>query len=142
MASTSTGRLRPRLPSSQATSLYHPDTVERSLRHDGTGPEPGFKDPDGNWDLRPHAGRIVTSTDETLAHLARGPRRRLRCPIRQTRMVYTVNRAVAEVLDQPGPATPRRVARAGVLPGWDEKIDRKKGFFESALGRARTRGTT
>ena len=37
-----------------ASSLYHPDTVERSLKHDGSGDEPGLKDPDGNWDLRPH----------------------------------------------------------------------------------------
>ncbi|HEY3736091.1 MAG TPA: hypothetical protein VGL26_01495, partial [Jatrophihabitans sp.] len=36
----------------QATSLYHPDTVERSLKHDGSGVEPGLKDPDGSWDLR------------------------------------------------------------------------------------------
>ncbi|MFT4216087.1 MAG: class I SAM-dependent DNA methyltransferase, partial [Micropruina sp.] len=39
----------------QATSLYHPDTVERSLKHDGSGTEPGLKDDDGKWDLRPHA---------------------------------------------------------------------------------------
>ena len=49
-----------------ASSLYHPDTVERSLKHDGSGEEPGLKDPDGNWDLRPHRGRIIDVTDETL----------------------------------------------------------------------------
>jgi hypothetical protein len=38
-----------------ASSLYHPDTVARSLRHDGSGDEPGLKDPDGNWDLHPYA---------------------------------------------------------------------------------------
>ncbi|MDR1265518.1 MAG: class I SAM-dependent DNA methyltransferase, partial [Propionibacteriaceae bacterium] len=42
----------------QASSLYHPDTVEASLKHDGSGTEPGLKDEDGHWDLRPHAGRI------------------------------------------------------------------------------------
>ncbi|MFZ2528249.1 MAG: DNA methyltransferase, partial [Rhodococcus sp. (in: high G+C Gram-positive bacteria)] len=50
----------------QAASLYHPDTVVRSLEHDGSGAEPGIKDLDGNWDLRPHASRIVTVTPETL----------------------------------------------------------------------------
>ena len=34
-----------------ASSLYHPDTVERSLRHDGSGDEPGLKDP--RWQLGP-----------------------------------------------------------------------------------------
>jgi hypothetical protein len=33
-----------------ASSIFHPDTVERSLKHDGSGGEPGIKDPDGNWD--------------------------------------------------------------------------------------------
>ena len=48
-----------------ATSLYHPDTVLRSLMHDGSGEEPGFKDPHtGTWDLRPHAARIQ-SVDES-----------------------------------------------------------------------------
>ncbi|NLI19895.1 MAG: class I SAM-dependent DNA methyltransferase, partial [Actinomycetales bacterium] len=42
-----------------ASSVYHPDTVERSFRHDGSGNQPGFKDLEGNWDLRPHAGRII-----------------------------------------------------------------------------------
>ena len=76
-------RLRPprREPSLPAwpTSLYHPDTVGRSLDHDGSGPEPGLKDPDGNWDLRPHASRIHARRPTTmLDDLARGPRIRRR----------------------------------------------------------------
>ena len=54
-----------------ASWLYHPDTVARSLVHDGSGPEPGLKDADGNWDLRPHRSRIITVTDETLRDMAR-----------------------------------------------------------------------
>ncbi len=42
-----------------ATSLYHPDTVVRSFAHDGSGDEPGLKDPDGKWDMRPHRSRIL-----------------------------------------------------------------------------------
>src|SRR5262249_973938 len=49
-----------------ASSLYHPDTVERSLRHDGSGEEPGIKGSDGDWDLRPHRERIISATDATL----------------------------------------------------------------------------
>ena len=45
-----------------ATSMYHPDTVERSLRHDGSGEQPGFKDPDGGWDFGLGAGFYVNAT--------------------------------------------------------------------------------
>lgn len=50
----------------QACGLYHPETVERSLRHDGSGPEPGLKF-EGAWDQRPHAGRIQRVTGQTLS---------------------------------------------------------------------------
>lgn len=50
----------------QATGLYHPETVTRSLRHDGSGEEPGFRHED-QWDRRPHASRIQTATSETLS---------------------------------------------------------------------------
>ena len=55
-------------------------------------------------------------------------------PVRQTRMVYTVNTAVADVL-----ATLARQPRAGSLGlefsrGWNETTDRKKGYFESRWG--------
>ena len=55
-------------------------------------------------------------------------------PVRQTRMVYTVNSTAAEVL-----ATLSRQPRVGALDlqfsrGWDESRDRKKGYFESRWG--------
>jgi hypothetical protein len=77
-----------------ASSLYHPDTVERSMRHDGTGDEPGIKDPDGSWDLRPHSARIIHATDATL-QIWHAIMEDDFVPVRQARMVYTVNRAVA-----------------------------------------------
>src|SRR5690625_1610178 len=82
-----------------AASLYHPDTVVRSLGHDGSGPEPGIKDPDGNWDLRPHRNRIISVTDEALEtwNEVLGS---TGLPPRQTRMVYTVNRSVENVLQK------------------------------------------
>jgi len=127
------GAARDSVGFAQAASLYHPDTVERSLRHDGTGPEPGFKDPDGHWDQRPHAARIITVTDDTL-HTWHDVLEDEAVPTRHTRMLYTVNRAAAEVLASLG-----RHQRIGTLGlefsrGWDESIDRKKGFFESGWG--------
>lgn len=118
-----------------ATSLYHPDTVARSYAHDGSGEEPGLKDPDGNWDLRPHRGRIITVTDDTLAtwHAVLEDDS---VPFRHTRMVYSVNHATAAVLTKLS-----RSPRLGELSlefsaGWNETIDFKKGLFAKEWGKA------
>ncbi|WCN81804.1 Eco57I restriction-modification methylase domain-containing protein [Micromonospora sp. LH3U1] len=114
----------------QAGWLYHPDTVMRSLAHDGSGPEPGLKDDDGKWDVRPHASRITRVTDETLrawhATMETGD-----VPLWQTRMVYAVNRSSAAVLEKLAKAP--RIADLGLRfsAGWHEKNDRTKGYFES-----------
>ncbi|MGC3954925.1 MAG: restriction endonuclease [Propionicimonas sp.] len=118
----------------QAASLYHPDTVIRSFSHDGSGDEPGIKDPHGNWDVRPHRGRIVNVDTAVLAtwhEMLEDPT----TPILQTRMVYAVNRATSEVLQKLSAAP--RMATLGLQfsPGWHEKNDRTKGFFDSAWGR-------
>ncbi|TSE01838.1 class I SAM-dependent DNA methyltransferase [Skermania sp. ID1734] len=116
-----------------ATSLYHPDTVLRSLEHDGSGVEPGLKDADGKWDLRPHAGRIITVDKHVLQSwndiLEEG-----RVPVEQSRMVYTVNRSVASVLEKLAEAP--RIGSLGLQfsSGWHEKNDRTKGYFESEWG--------
>jgi hypothetical protein len=39
----------------QASWLYHPDTVHRSLKHDRSGPEPGLKDPEVDYPGRTEA---------------------------------------------------------------------------------------
>ncbi|HET9646815.1 MAG TPA: hypothetical protein VFP34_01115, partial [Microlunatus sp.] len=116
-----------------ATSLYHPDTVARSLDHDGSGAEPGLKDPDGRWDLRPHHDRIITVTDETLATwhaVLETPEVR----VRRTRMVYAVNRSVEAVLDKLSRS--KRIGDLGLQfsSGWHEKNDRTKGYFVSSWG--------
>ena len=113
----------------------------RSLVHDGSGPEPGLKDDDGNWDLRPHGSRITHVTDETL-RAWHATMESDDVPIRQTRMVYAVNRSSAAVLKKL-----RQSPRIGELdlrfsPGWHEKNDRTKGYFESRVGGAGNPGTT
>lgn len=117
-----------------AVSLYHPDTVLRSLQHDGSGDEPGIKDNDGKWDLRPHASRVVVVNEDMLAtwkDMLEAPD----VPVCQTRMVYTVNRSVAKVLEKL--AVSRRIGRELDLrfsPGWHEKNDRSKGYFDTKWG--------
>jgi hypothetical protein len=49
----------------------HPDVVDGSLAHDGTGPAPGIQHPQGGWDLRPHRDRILTVDEEVLDGWAR-----------------------------------------------------------------------
>jgi hypothetical protein len=92
-----------------------------------------LKDLEGNWDLRPHSSRITTVSDATLATW-HAVLENVEVPIGRTRMVYAVNRSTAAVLDKLS-----RSRRMSELPlefsrGWDESIDRKKGYFESAWG--------
>jgi hypothetical protein len=123
----------------QASWLYHPDTAIRSFSHDGSGPEPGLKDEGGKWDLRPHRGRIARVTDDMLATW-HAVLETAEVPVRQTRMVYAVNRATAAVLDKLSRS--RRIGELGLRfsRGWDESIDRKKGYFETDWGAPDTQG--
>ncbi|WP_366180240.1 hypothetical protein ABXS69_08430 [Actinomyces timonensis] len=117
-----------------ATSLYHPDTVLRSLLHDGSGEEPGFKDPHtGTWDLRPHAARVqrvdasVLRTWQAVTEAE---------DWRSTPMVSTVNSAAARTLSTL--ASHPRLSSLGLefSRGWDESIDRQKGRFVQQWGEA------
>jgi hypothetical protein len=115
------------------TSLYHPDTVNRSIVHDGSGEDPGLKNSDGDWDVRPHANRIL-HVDESTLLTWHAILEDAEVPVSETRMVYAVNRATAAVLD-----VLATKARAGSLPlefssGWHEKSDRMKGFFDTEWG--------
>jgi hypothetical protein len=127
------GRHRDAVSFRNAVSLYHPDTVARSLVHDGSGAEPGFKDDDGNWDQRPHRGRVTHVTDAVLATwhaVLEGAA----TPVAQTRMVYAINRATSSVLGKLARAS--RVGDLGLRfdQGWNETTDRKKGYIESNWG--------
>ncbi len=115
-----------------ASVLYHPMTIVRSYDHDGQGESPGFKH-QGAWDQRPHKTRIQRVTSETLAawrdvldpELAQAS---------ETRMVYTVNREVAQTLEEL--AGGRRLSSLGLLfsAGWHEKNDRRLGYFTQRWG--------
>ena len=117
-----------------AASLYHPETVQRSLKHDGSGEEPGFKDPHtGTWDLRPHAARIESIDEVTLKTWQSVTESD---DWHSAPMVLTVNSAASRTLsalaNQP---------RIGDLDlrfsrGWDESIDRQKGRFIQQWGQS------
>ena len=117
-----------------ATSLYHPETVQRSLMHDGSGEEPGFKDPHtGTWDLRPHAARIQSVDESTLKTW------KMMTEVddwRSAPMVSTVNSAASRTLATL--ATRPRISTLDLQfsTGWNETTDFQKGLFSKEWGPA------
>ena len=124
---------RPRPPRFlHAVALYHPDTVVRSLLHNGNGEEPGFKDPHtGTWDLRPHAARIE-SIDESALKTWQSVTESDNW--RSAPMVSTVNSAASRTLATL--ATKPRISTLSLQfsSGWHETSDFEKGRFEKAWG--------
>ncbi|MFD1811785.1 DNA methyltransferase [Rhodococcus gannanensis] len=114
----------------QAGWIFAPSVVERSLVHDASGPEPGLRDENGDWDLRPHRNRIV-EVDETVlagwAALIDEPG----TPATEALMLYPVNRASADVLEKIAAAPRLGDLEFDWTRGWEEDRDRKLGFFES-----------
>lgn len=114
----------------QASNIFHPETVTRSLLHDGSGPTPGIKNPDGQWDRTPHLDRIINVTSTTTgrwATLIDEPG----TAAAEARILYPVNRASAEVLEKIAAAPRLGDIEFDWTRGWEEDRDRKLGFFES-----------
>jgi len=115
-----------------ATSLYHPDTVLSSLRHDGSGDEPGLKDPSGSWDTRSHAARIQCITEQSLVAWsdALGATEASTTP-----MLYTINTPANRTLERL--SSSQRVASLHLeySAGWHERADRERGRFVTDWGR-------
>ncbi|BCL16013.1 Eco57I restriction-modification methylase domain-containing protein [Micromonospora sagamiensis] len=127
------GRMSDRPNFLHATSLYHPDTVIRSEKHDGSGPEPGLKDSLGRWDVRPHRSRISRISQAQLKSwhaIMEAPN----VPLMRTRMVYAVNAASEAVLDGIAHSPRLRELIPSYSAGWHEKNDRVKGLFHSEWG--------
>ncbi|WP_018296344.1 Eco57I restriction-modification methylase domain-containing protein [Corynebacterium lubricantis] len=117
-----------------ATSLYHPQTVVNSQMHDGSGSLPGFKDDNGNWDLRPHRDRFINVDGHEL-DIWRSILEDPSTPLLETRMVYTVNTEAAAVLEKLAEAPRMKTLNLEFSRGWDESIDKKKGYFDSEWAR-------
>lgn len=116
-----------------ASSLYHPDTVVRSLLHDGSGVEPGLKDPDGKWDLRPHRGRIIRVNDETLQNW-HAVLEEESTPIHHTRMLYLVNGTLEHLLGRIASSVRFKDVSFQHALGWDETAVRRAGQIELDWG--------
>lgn len=118
-----------------AVAIYHPNVVEGSLRHDGTGVEPGFKDVEGSWDVTPHRARIQRNRREQLelwhALMESGDPG---VAVEASRMLSSVNHAAAEALAVLAQAPKVALLRPEFSSGWHETTDRAKGYFESSWG--------
>ncbi|WP_269928804.1 Eco57I restriction-modification methylase domain-containing protein [Kocuria massiliensis] len=118
-------------------NIYHPSTASASLVHNGDGPEPGFKDDEGNWDLRPHRSRIqrVELTDLAVWHqLMEGGDPAV--PVESARMVYSVNESARDVLSKLTNISTIGSIAPQFSRGWDETGGRRDGYFESRWGPA------
>lgn len=115
-----------------ATGLFAPATVERSLDHDGSGPAPTLREPDGSWSVRPHLARVTRVTPAMLrfwSEVAEGGASSVDGP----RMVTAVD---GRLLDSLGRIHGQ--ARLGELSprfseGWNETTDFRKGRFARSL---------
>ncbi|TFC28306.1 class I SAM-dependent DNA methyltransferase [Cryobacterium sp. TMT2-18-3] len=123
------GRPFERISFMMAASLYHPDTVTRSLVHDGSGPAPGAKDPEGHWDLRPHSERILHVDDATVAAWA-ALLRGVSEPADSARMLYPINVACSRVLLKLAAKSRLQDLPVEATDGWHESADRRRGYFD------------
>jgi hypothetical protein len=109
--------------------IYHPDVLERSVGHDGSGPAPGVRDSNDKWDMRPHRQRIVQVTRSVLSSWADLIDEPGTAP-EEARMLYPVNGVSARVLEKMANAP--RLGDIGFewTRGWEEPRDRELGFFK------------
>ena len=118
-----------------AVAIFHPSVVEGSLRHDGSGPEPGFKNAEGNWDITPHRARVQRNRREQLelwhSLMESGS---TDVPVESSRMLSSVNHAAAAVLEVLSTAEKIGSLEPQFSSGWHESGDRTKGRFESRWG--------
>lgn len=124
-----------------AMGVFHPSTIEGSLRHDGSGPVPGSKDEHGKWSLAPHRGRILTIDMATLRlwHevMENGDEN---IPVTESRMLASPNAASAEVLAKLARGAKIGGQKPEFSRGWDETFGRRDGYFEQRWGAAESWG--
>ncbi|MEU3527226.1 DNA methyltransferase [Streptomyces sp. NPDC038707] len=115
--------------------LVHPLVLSNSLRHDGKGDAPGIKY-DGTWDKRPHLERVVTVDEATLTDWQKltGDED---APSSEAKLLFPVTASEESAIS----ALARWPHRLGELKprissGFNEKIDRTKGYFAWESGPA------
>ncbi|MDM8516842.1 hypothetical protein QUF76_11635 [Desulfobacterales bacterium HSG16] len=93
---------------SHMSNLFLPQTLSASLSHNRQNdPLPGIKTPDGKWEVRPHAHRVVTVTEKELTLFAALLEEKGTTP-HQTRLPQIHAREILSVI-QKLTETPRRL---------------------------------
>ena len=114
-------------------NLYTPSTVDASFAHDGTGPVPGIKDDENNWNVSGHADRIVRVDADALALFARlydadgTPALHARLPAVHSVQIVDVLRQFAEQPQRLGDLAERYAS----TEMWHETNAQKDGTIES-----------
>lgn len=116
-----------------ASWLYHPDTASRSLTHDGSGEEPGIKTGDGDWDIRPHARRVVIVDSSAIEGWGRffGD---TQGPLLQSKMLFAANRTTQDVALKLSPVTRVASLEARFSSGLQESASKTSGLIAKRWG--------
>ncbi|MFJ3966794.1 Eco57I restriction-modification methylase domain-containing protein [Streptomyces parvus] len=116
--------------------LVHPLTLFESVRHDGEGDAPGIKH-DGTWDKRPHAKRVITVDQNTLAEWQKLTGEENPPPVGEAKLLFPVTESEKSAISALA-KWPRRLAalRPRISRGFDEKNDRTAGYFSWDSGPA------
>ncbi|CBH47730.1 class I SAM-dependent DNA methyltransferase [Rhodococcus hoagii] len=112
----------------QAASIFHPETVANSLRHDGSGPVPGLKSIQGKWNTTPHRNRIVEVDAATLGRWSALMDEPGSSPL-EARMLYPINTDSALVLNKLSDSARLGLDTLHLSWGWDEGAARKNGLI-------------
>ncbi|MFK4599462.1 Eco57I restriction-modification methylase domain-containing protein [Streptomyces pristinaespiralis] len=111
------------------SGLFIPETIDKSLRHDGRGEIPGLQHETGGWDTRPHASRVILVSTEMLAEWCslldvEGT------PVSEARMARPLTTVDSEVLHVLASAESRLDASVHWMTlAFDEKKAKKDGFI-------------
>lgn len=112
----------------QAAYLYDPTTLVGSLLHDGSGDPPGLK-LDGDWDLRPHAARIISIDAAVLSEwrLISGA---TETPVAETKLLYPVTALEQGAIDALA-GFARRLETTGLFisSGYNETNGKRDGLI-------------
>ncbi|MGY4956554.1 hypothetical protein [Streptomyces nigrescens] len=108
--------------------LYRADVLTDSLRHDGSGPEPGLRF-DGQYDTRPHWARIINVNVETLALWSEQQGGEF--PAAEAEMMYPLTQSEQNAIALMA-KYPVRLSRGeiGMSRGYDEERDRTAGYID------------
>src|SRR5699024_5527689 len=113
----------------QASGLFHPRTVEESLLHDGSGPVPGIRDSNDNWDLSPHYYRI-SSVDASSLALWQSILNDDGDPL-SARIVYFLNQRDEEIVAKLAQNGRIETENLFFSSGWHETADKRRGHFDT-----------